>query len=160
MVARNESRVVLRRSKEARTLRVIGAIAYLVLVLLFIWAFTSASDEETWIFFLAWMLVLLPGVLVLVRELSRKVVLLENYISFSTWFGLPKVYAYDQIKNVETYVIKEGKWTWEPETYVKVTFEDGRALKVYKGLMSVREFRKFLRNKTARTFRKTKSRKS
>ena len=152
MVARNESRIVLRRLKGARTLRVIGAIAYLVLVLLFIWAFTSgASDADTWIFFLVWMLVLLPGF----RSLLRKIVLLENYISFSTWFGLPKVYAYDQIKNVETYVTNEDKWTWELETYVKVTFEDGRSLKVYKSLMSVREFRKFLRNKTGRTFRRS-----
>lgn len=102
--------------------------------------------------------IFLPGLWACVRELLRKVVLLEKYISISTWYGLPKVYAYHQIKNVETYIIDEDKWTWERETYVKVTFADGRSLKVYKGLMSVREFRKFLRTKTGRTFRKSAKR--
>ncbi|MGB7209996.1 MAG: hypothetical protein WBD27_15155 [Pyrinomonadaceae bacterium] len=153
---KNESRIVLRRSKESRTLRSIGVIVYLAIVLLFIWAFIAEFDEENWILSMA--LVFLPGFLICVRELLRKVVLLENYISFSTWYGRPKVYAYDQIKNVETYVIDSDKWTLEPETYVKVTFEDGRSMKVYKSLMSVREFRKFLRTKTGRTFRKSATR--
>ena len=80
--------------------------------------------------------------------------LLENYISFTDWSFIPWIYNYDQISQVETVVVDEGKWSIEPETYVKVTFEDNRVLKVQKSLMGVSEFRKHLSQKAGRKFRK------
>ncbi len=154
MAEKNESRIVLRRSKEARILREIGIVAYLILVLLFSWAFITGWQEEAWITFLALLLFFLRGFLVCIREVFRKILLLENYISFTPWYGLHRVFAYDQICTVETVVVDENKWTWEPETHVRVTFNDGSSVKVHKSLMSVREFRKLLRERTGRTFRK------
>jgi hypothetical protein len=160
----DKNRIVLRLSKESRVLRGIGAVLFLSLILLFIWAGIAALQYGTWVELLIYLIpilfFLLPSFFIFVREWFRKVVLLENYISIIAWSGLPKVYSYDQISNVETFVINEDKWTWEPETFVRVTFEDGRSIKVYKSFMSVREFRKFLRAKTGRTFRKIEKRRS
>jgi hypothetical protein len=66
----------------------------------------------------------------------------------------PKIYSFKQIAQVETVEIKEGQWSLEPETYVKVVFDDGSVLKVQKSLMSVREFRKELTKRAGRRFRK------
>lgn len=51
--------------------------------------------------------------------------------------------------------VREGtRWNIEPETYVKVVFDDGKKLKVQKSLVSVQKFRKLLRQQTGKTFRK------
>ena len=155
MVKEKQSRIVLRRSKESRVLRCIGIAVYLFLILLFALSIIFATNEYFWRIVLASLLVaFLRGFFTCVRELFRKVVLLENYISFTGWSLLPRIYTYDQISQVETVLVDEGRWSIEPETYVKVTFEDSRVLKVQKSLMSVREFRKHLSQKAGRRFRK------
>lgn len=160
MVEAKQSRIVLRRSKESRVLRGIGIAIYLVLILFFALSIIFATNEYTiWSIVLACLLVVFfRGFFTCIRELFRKVVLLDNYISFTSWSLLPRIYTYDQISQVETVVVEEGAWSIEPETYVQVTFEDGGVLKVQKSLMSVREFRKHLSQKAGRKFRKTTKR--
>lgn len=154
------SRIVLRRSKESRVLRSFGIVIYLILILLFLGALIFASNEAVWsIIFGCFLVTFLRGFMIGVRELFRKIILLETYISFTSWNLLPRVYTYNQISGVETIVIKEGKWSFEPETYVKITFVDGRVLKVQKSLMNVRDFRKALQEKAGRKFRKSSKRK-
>lgn len=86
----------------------------------------------------------LRGFLISTRELFRRVVLHDSYISFGFWNLPPKIYSYKQIAQVETVEVKESQWSLEPETYVKVVFDDVVVLKIQKSLMSVREFRKHL----------------
>jgi hypothetical protein len=160
----DKSRIVLRRSTEYRGLRRIGAVVFLVLSLFFIWAGIQAWRHGTWIEWLIYLapvlFFLFPSFLVAIRDIFQRVVLLENYVSIVSWHGQPRVYSYDQITNVETFVINANKWwKWEPETFVKVTFKDGKSVKIDKSLMSVRESRKFLRENTGRIFRRKPKRK-
>lgn len=141
-------------------LRVVGIVIYLVLILLLLLTLTFASNQVFWsITFASLLLAFLRGFLISIRELFRKVLLLESYMSYTSWDLSPRVYTYDQISGVETVVIDESKWKFEPETYVKVTFVDGRVLKVQKSLMSVRDFRKALQQRAGRKFRKSSKRK-
>jgi hypothetical protein len=154
VVEAKQTRVVLRRSKEARFLRGIGIAIYVGSIILFAGSLLSTNGFYWSVFLVCFLLVFLRGFLVSIREFFRKVVLLENYISFTTWGFVPRTYTYGQISEVETVVVAEDAWSIEPETYVKVTFEDGKVLKVQKSLMSVREFRKHLSEKAGRKFRK------
>jgi hypothetical protein len=149
-------RIVIRRSRETRRFQLIGIVSYLALVVLFIAAILFESNDFYWkLLTVVLLLTFLRGFLILVREYFRKVVLLESHISFNSWNFSPRVYRYEQISNVETIDVDGKKWEFEPVTYVKVTFDDGRILKVQKTLISVREFRKHLRTRTGRTFRKS-----
>lgn len=154
MVDAKQGRIVIRCSKEAKIFRCIGIAIYIALILLFVLSIFTTSAYY-WRFVLAFLLVaFLRGFFISVREVIRKVILLENYISFTGWSMLPQVYTYEQISQVETVVINEGQWSIEPETYVKVTFENGKVVKVQNSLMSVRTFRRHLSQKAGRKFRK------
>ena len=160
MVDTKEGSIVLRRSKEARVLRLIGVVVYSTLSLTVIGSLIFDLIAKYWNILLAVVLLtFMRGFLISIRELFRRVVLLDKYISFTSLNPIPRVYSYDQISEVETVEIKEEQWSIEPETYVKVTFEDGKILKVQKSLMSVREFRKHLSEKAGRKFRKTTKKK-
>ncbi len=151
----NIDRIVLRRSRESRAFQFIGIVTYLALALLFVAALIFESNDHYWKLVIGILLLtFLHRFPILVREYFRKVVLLDSHISFNSWNLTPRVYRYEQISNVETVDVDGKKWSFEPVSYVKVTFDDGRVLKVQKSLMSVREFRKHLRSRTGRTFRK------
>lgn len=137
-------------------MRAVGLVVYLLLVSLFLWAFVFGSFWYGWTaFFGVLLVVFFRGFLIGLRNFFIKVSMLENYISYSTWDPVPKAYTYDQISEVETVTIREDQWTFEPESYVKVTFADRSVLKIPKSLMDIRDFRKILQENAGRKFRKS-----
>lgn len=158
----SEKPLVLRRSREARSLRTFGVSLYLGILLLLVLSLALHWRLSEWNIVSAVLLVFfLRGFVIYIRELLRRVSLHESYISFGFWSMTPKIYSYEQISEVETVEVKSSQWSLEPETYVKVVFDDGEVLKVQKSLMSVREFRHHLTKRAGRRFRKpTKKRKA
>lgn len=152
-----EKRVVLRRSQEARTLRAFGIAIYLGILFLLVASLVWSWEDYEWsIMFATLLLFFSRGFFISTRQLLRRVTLHESYISFGYWSFTPRIYSYVQIASVETVEVSESH-SWrrlEPETYVKVIFDDGQVLKVQKSLMSVREFRKHLTKRAGRKFRK------
>lgn len=152
-----ENRIVLRRSKEARSLRAVGIAIYLVILFLLLVSLVWRWENYEWsIVFATLLLFFSRGFFISIRELLRRVTFHESYIAFGYWSFSPRIYSYGQISSVETVEISESHswWSLEPETYVKVVFDDGQVLKVQKSLMSVREFRKHLTKRAGRKFRK------
>lgn len=73
---------------------------------------------------------------------------------------MPTVRSYDEISTIETVVIKESRiWKWDSETFVRITFKDGKSFKVHKGMMSVAKIRKILQQKAGRKLSKASKRK-
>lgn len=156
----NKNRIILRRSKESRVLRGIGIAAYSILLIFTVLAFVNRWDSEVRVNLLLWALFLLPVFLVYGREVFRRIILLEGYISYLSWHGIPRVRSYDEISAIETVIINENRiWRWERETYVRITFNDGKTLKVHKGLMRVVKFRKLLQQRAGRKLMKSSKRK-
>ncbi len=155
----NKNRIILRRSKESRVLRGFGIAAYSILVIFLVLAFVNRWDNGIKIYLLLWALVLLPVFFVYIREVFRRVILLEGYISYTSWHGIPRVRSYDEISTIETVVINEKRiWKWESETCVRITFNDGRSLTVQKGLMSPAKFRKLIQQRAGRKLGKSSKR--
>lgn len=151
----SEKRLILRRTPEAISLRALGITVYLSVLVLLLFSLSLNWQLGEWnIVFAVPLVFFLRGFLICIRELLRRVSLHEAYISFGFWSLTPRIYSYQQIAHVETVEIEENRWSLEPETYVKVVFDDGRVLKVQKSLMSVREFRRHLTKRAGRKFRK------
>jgi hypothetical protein len=156
----SKNRIILRRSNESRVLRGIGIAAYFILLTFLVLAFANRWDSEIRTNLLLWALFLLPVLLVYIRDVFRRIVLLDGYISYTSWYGTPRVRSYDEISTIETVVIDEERiWRWERETFVRITFNDGRSLKVHKGLMSVAKFRKLLQQRAGRKLMNSSKRK-
>ena len=100
-----------------------------------------------------------PWFFITLTEYFRRVALSDNHISIEGWRGVPLVYAYDQIADIETVTLKEDDLSWRGN-HIKLTFNDGKVVRVQAGLASAREFRRLLREKAGRTFRKKRKRKS
>ena len=147
--------IVLRRSNESRSFRKLGLILHLVSILIAIFSFFYPFDGELQSYAFAISAILVPVSIVSVRELTRQIVLHDNYISFKTWYRTPRVFAYDQITGVETVVVKESSWRWWSDNYVIVKFDDGGSLKVLNGLITARKFRKLLAERSKRRLRKS-----
>jgi hypothetical protein len=159
----SEGRVVLERSRETRVIRGIGAAVTGILLCVLLWTCFSAWLAGALIesaMFLIFAGILVPVFLRMISKQFIKVMLLENHFSVVGWSGVPKIYSYEQITNLETVSPEEWKWTWEFETFVRVTLADGTSVKIHDGLIDSRKFRKFLRSKTGRIFRKPKSKTS
>jgi hypothetical protein len=151
MTIRSPGRLVIRRSKESRTLRKAGLI---VNALLFIASFILFYiDSEVWLELFLWAILLLPVSFISIRELFRRVILHEEYISFTTWYGVPRVYGYEEIIGVET-VKADNEWILWSEDYVNVCFSDNSSLRVLNSLISARKFRKLLAERSGRRYRK------
>lgn len=159
MAETSVSRVVFQRSKEGRFLRGLGIGIYVLMIVLLLVSLSRNWNWFIWTTIAGLLIVFLRGFVISIREIFRRVVLLQDYIAFNSWLFLPKVYRYEQIASVETVEIREDEWSIEPETYVKVVFNDGAALKVQKSLVSVREFRKQLSTRAGKKFRKQSKKK-
>ena len=158
----NDGRVVLRRSKESRILHILGMAVVTIMLLIAVWYLVAGfrSRDVFWAalgFFLA--LLVVPFGVILFDQYFLRVILSETYISFQTWHAAPHVYAYDDISDIENVIVDPEQHHWRG-SHVKLTFADGRSFKIGHGLVSAREFRSLLREKSGRTFRKKRSSRS
>ena len=110
MIERKESPTYLRYSTEARWLRAGGLVLYLLLLVFFFSALVFGSFRWWTVFFGVLLVLFLRGFLIGLRNFFVKVSMLENYISYSTWYPVPRAYTYDQIAEVETVTIREDQW--------------------------------------------------
>lgn len=152
----NGGRIVLARSKESQVLYALGVGLLVLLLLFFILTFISgvtSKDVVDVMVGLCGIVILGPFLFIAFTEYFRKVVLLENHISIQTWHAVPLVYAYDQIVDIETVRVSEDAFRWRG-SHVRLTFDDGATVKISNSLASARTFRKHLRDKSGRTFRK------
>ena len=93
------------------------------------------------------------------RLLSRKIVFLDKYISYTGWYGRPKIYRYEDIVDLQT-VVAAGEWLsrwppWEFEDNVTIIFADGEKLRVPTSAMKPREVRRRIESKTGLKFETT-----
>ncbi len=146
-------RIVLRRSKESQLFRKLGLIFHLVSISISLFSVFYPIDGELQSYAFAISVMLVPVSIISVRELTRQIILHDQFISFKTWYGTPQVFAYNQITGVETVVVKDS-WRWWSENYVIVKFNDGRSLKVLNSLVTARKFRKLLSERSGRRLRK------
>ena len=159
MAETSENRVVFQRSSEYRFFRVIGIGIYSASFLFLLWSIYFGYDWLIWSTTMGVLILSLRWFLISLRETFRRIVFLQDYLAFNSWILLPHVYPYGQIAFVETVEHSGDLWTIEPETYVKVVFNDGKVLKVQESLVSVRKFRKLLRERSGKTFRKPSKKK-
>jgi len=93
------------------------------------------------------------------RVLTRKVVFLDKYISYDGWFGRPRTYRYEDVVDIKTVIIPDGRWSWftewEFENGVTIVFVDGEELRVPTSAMKPREVRRRIESKTGLTFKST-----
>ena len=97
------------------------------------------------------------GVMVRIwRVLTRKIVFLDKYISYSGWLRAPKVYQYEDIVDIRTVIIPPGRLSWlaelEFETGVTIIFADGEELRVPTSAMKPYEVRRRIESKTGLRF--------
>ena|SRR5687768_12157895 len=159
VMGNNEGKIVLAHSRKIRLLQAFGEGLIALLVVLFIWVLISGLGDgkiSNVILGLLGILFLLSLLVTILSWYCRRIVLLKNYISFYTWHGVPHVYTYDEIADIET-VHRSATSEWG---YVKLTFYNGKSIRVPYDLITPRSFRKLLREKTGRTFRKNRKRKS
>lgn len=91
------------------------------------------------------------------RLLVRKIVFLDNYISFRHWPGAPKVYLYEDVIDVRTVKVdpifgahwgildRLGRWEFEDNT--TIFFADGAKLRIPTSAMSASKVKKRIESK-------------
>lgn len=87
-------------------------------------------------------------------RLTRRIVLLDDYIAFKSTFGTSRAYPYSAI--VDMRAIKRLRSRWKESTAfeeaVSVMFADGRILAIPAGNMQIEGIKAFIENKTGRKF--------
>ncbi len=93
------------------------------------------------------------------RVLSRKIVFLDKYISYTGLLGRPKTYRYEDIVDVKAVIIPDGqlsRWVqWEFEDNMTIVFADGEKLRIPTTAMKPREVRRRIESKTGLKFEST-----
>ncbi len=157
--SRSKGRTVLAIPKEGRKLRFVGLAIVGVLLALAVWGAISSWLGKEW-FYLGFYLfgTACLGFIFgqIIYKMSRRVVLLEDHFAVLGMFGVPKIYSYDQITNLETVDDEWYKLPFDFDSFVRMTFADGSTLRVHSSLMSSREFRRLIRAKTGKIYRKPK----
>lgn len=156
VVRTQDGRIILKRSKESSFFHALGVGGLAVLTLLPVWFLIDAWSERSIFNAVVGFVILaliLPFVAVLLEQYFLKIVMSANHIAIHTWHGTPRVYAYADIVDIETVVVKEDAYSWRGN-HLRLAFNDGRSVKIGSGLVSARTFRSLLREKSGRTFRK------
>jgi len=151
------SRLLLKRAKEPFWLwtYLIGAALLFILVVYVLATDWRNVNGLAFLFLFAGGLASLGVVLSIARLLGRKIIFLDEYISFRSWPWPPKVYRYEDVLDIETVKVPsnlELLSQWEFEDNTTVYFADGEKLRIPTSAMPSSKVKKRIEAKTGIKF--------
>jgi hypothetical protein len=133
-----------------------------LLILVFpVWSLISTLTRGNMFFAIvgvAATILIVPFLFIVFTDHFQKIILTADHISIEGWNGVPRVYAYEQIVDIESVIYQDGPASWLG-LHVKLTFDDGKNVKIAHDIITARRFRKLLREKTGKIFRKKRKKK-